>query len=131
MIDKYIYPAILKFEDDQILVRFPDFPDCFTYGNNIEEAYKNAKEVLEGYIYFMEEDNDKTPHPTSIFDIKPEDNEAVIFIDIWMIPIRDKMKNKAIKKTLTIPKWLNDLAEQNQINFSQVLQASLKEYLGL
>lgn len=131
MTDKYLYPAILKYEDKQILVSFPDFPDCNTYGNDLDEAYKNAKEVLEGMIYFMEEDNEEIPSPTSIFEIKTKDDEALIFIDIWMIPIRDKMKNKAIKKTLTIPKWLNDIAEQNNINFSQLLQSSLKEYLGL
>jgi hypothetical protein len=41
------------------------------------------------------------------------------------------MENKAVKKTLTIPKWLNDVAEKNNVNFSQVLQSALKEYLGI
>jgi hypothetical protein len=45
--------------------------------------------------------------------------------------VRDEMENKAIKKTLTIPKWLNDIAEKNKVNFSQVLQSALKEYLGV
>jgi hypothetical protein len=45
--------------------------------------------------------------------------------------IRDEIENRAIKKTLTIPKWLNDIAEINKVNFSHVLQSALKEHLGL
>jgi len=45
--------------------------------------------------------------------------------------VRDEMENRAVKKTLTIPKWLNDIAEKNKVNFSQVLQSALKEYLGV
>jgi hypothetical protein len=45
--------------------------------------------------------------------------------------IRDEIENKAIKKTLTIPKWLNDIAEQNNVNFSHILQSALKKHLGI
>lgn len=54
-----------------------------------------------------------------------------MLIDIWMIPVRDQMKNKCIKKALTIPKWLNDIAIENNVNFSAILQSSLKDYLGI
>ena len=55
----------------------------------------------------------------------------VSIVEVWMPVVRDEMENKAIKKTLTIPKWLNDIAEENKVNFSQVLQSALKDYLGL
>ena len=48
-----------------------------------------------------------------------------------MPPVRDEMAERAVKKTLTIPKWLNDLAEENKVNFSRILQDGLKEYLGV
>lgn len=96
-----------------------------------KEAYENAKEALEDFIYFMEEDHEVIPKPTSIFKLNVNENSACVLIDVWMIPIRDKMKNRSIKKTLTIPKWLNDIAEKKGVNYSQLLQSSIKEYLGI
>ena len=56
---------------------------------------------------------------------------AISFIDVWMPFVRDKIENKSVKKTLTIPKWLNDIAVERKVNFSQVLQNGLKDYLGI
>jgi len=131
MADNYIYPAILNYEEGGITVEFPDLPGCITFGETEEEALKNAKEALEGFLYFMEEDNDIIPNPSKILDIQLEKNQIATLVNVWMIPVRDQMKNKSVKKTLTIPKWLNDIAEDNNVNFSQVLQSSLKKYLGL
>ena len=130
MQNKYIYPAIFDFDEDGITVTFPDLPGCITCGNNQEEALKNAKEVLELYMYSLEEDNETIPQPSNILDLEVENTQVVVLVDIWMVPVRDEMKNKCIKKTLTIPKWLNDLAIENNVNFSAILQSALKEYLG-
>ena len=130
MQNKYIYPAIFDFDEDGITVTFPDLPGCITCGNNQEEALKNAKEVLELYMYSLEEDNETIPQPSNILDLEVENTQVIVLVDIWMVPVRDEMKNKCIKKTLTIPKWLNDLASDNNVNFSAILQSALKEYLG-
>lgn len=131
MKQKYVYPALFNYEEDGITVKFPDLPGCITYGKTEEDAFANAKEVLEGYIYYLEEDSDYIPQRTNLFDINKENNEIVTLIDVWMVPVRDKLKNRAIKKTLTIPKWLNDIAEERNVNFSQLLQGAIKEYLGV
>ena len=130
MQNKYIYPAIFDFDEDGITVTFPDLPGCITCGDNQEEALKNAKEVLELYMYSLEEDNETIPQPSNILDLEVENTQVIVLVDIWMVPVRDEMKNKCIKKTLTIPKWLNDLAIENNVNFSAILQSALKEYLG-
>ena len=130
MQNKYIYPAIFDFDEDGITVTFPDLPGCITCGDNQEEALKNAKEVLELYMYSLEEDNETIPQPSNILDLDVENTQVIVLVDIWMVPVRDEMKNKCIKKTLTIPKWLNDLAIDNNVNFSAILQSALKEYLG-
>lgn len=128
----YIYPAIFSYkEDDTVIVNFPDIPCCYTSGNNDEEAVYNAKEVLSLCLYGMEEDGDDIPSPTPISEIKVKKNEYVFAIDVWMPYHRSKIKTQYIKKTLTIPNWLNVLAEQNGVNFSQLLQKSLLEYLGV
>ena len=60
-----------------------------------------------------------------------EDNEFLVYINIWLTPIVDKVKNQTVKKTLTIPKWLNDEAEKHSINFSNLLQTAIKKYLNI
>ena len=129
--DLYVFPAIFDVSNDGISVEFPDLPGCFTCGDTIEEAYKNAKEALELHIYGMEKDNDYIPDPTPLNKIKLETNQSVMLIEAWMPLVRSEMENRAVKKTLTIPKWLNDIAEQKRINFSQVLQQALKDQLGI
>jgi len=131
MKDKYIYPAILTYAEDGISIEFPDLPGCLPCADSTEEAIKNAKEALELHLYGMENDGDQIPKPTDIKRIKLEKNQVVILVEIWMALVRDEIENKSINKNLTIPKWLNDLAEKNNVNFSQILQVALKEYLGI
>ncbi|KGN00952.1 type II toxin-antitoxin system HicB family antitoxin [Clostridium botulinum] len=130
--DRYIYVAIFTKENDAYNITFPDLPGCYTYGATIEEAYNMAKEALELHLYGMEEDGDEIPVPIAAESIKINDkNSFTTLIEAYMPLVRSQMLNKAVKKTLTIPKWLNDLAEEHNINFSQLLQDSLKNYLGV
>lgn len=129
--DKYIYPALFSYDEDGISVEFPDLPGCFTCADTVDEAIKNAKDAMGLHLYGMERDNDEIPIPSSIHEIKTEPSQAVVLIETWMPVVRDIIENKAVKKTLTIPKWLNDIAEQNNVNFSQVLQSALKDHLGI
>ena len=98
--DKYIYPAIFDFDEDGITVTFPDLPGCITCGDSQEESFRNAKEVLELYMYGLEQDEEEIPEPSQINLIKTEDTQSIVLIDIWMIPVRDQMKNRCVKKTL-------------------------------
>lgn len=86
---------------------------------------------MELHLFGLEEDLESIPNPSHIHDIPLEKNDSMILIDVWMIPVRDYMKNKAVKKTLTIPKWLNDVALKNNVNFSRLLQIAIKDYLGI
>lgn len=131
MENQYIYPAIFHYGNDGISVSYPDLPGCYTYGENEINALKNAREALELHLFGLEEDFEGIPKTTSIKNIEINDNETLILIDVWMLPVRDQMRNKAVKKTLTIPRWLNDIATKNNVNFSQLLQVAIKEYLGI
>ena len=130
--DRYIFPAIFEPGTNKgYVVTFPDLPGCITEGDNMEEALYMAKEALELFLYGLEEDAEKIPKPSFPDKIKVEDGSFISLVDVWMPIVRDEMQNKSIKKTLTIPKWLNDIAEKNKINFSHILQTALKEYLGV
>lgn len=129
--DRYVYPAVFHYAEDGISVEFPDLPGCFTCGDTTEEAMLMAKEALSLHLYGMEKDNDEIPVPSDLTSIKTAPNEQIALIEVFMPPFRDGMENKAVKKTLTIPKWLNDIAEKQNINFSQVLQSGIKQHLGI
>ncbi|MEG1286396.1 MAG: type II toxin-antitoxin system HicB family antitoxin [Bacilli bacterium] len=129
--DIYIFPAILSFDEDGISVEFPDLPGCLTCGDSTEEAISRAKEALGLHLYGMEEDNDLIPEPTNIKNLHLEYDQIPVLIDVVMPIYRKAIENQSVKKTLTIPQWLNKEAIKQDVNFSQILQDALKDYLGL
>lgn len=129
--DRYIYPAIFEHDDEGYTITFPDLPGCITCGDKLEQAYLMAKDALELHLFGMEQDNDEIPRPSHPEKVKTEKDSFITLIEAFMPLIRDEMANKAVKKTLTIPKWLNDLGEEKKVNFSQLLQNALKENLGV
>ena len=131
MKDTYIYPAVLSYEENGISIEFPDFPGCLPCADTSQEAAKNAKEALGLHIWGMEKDSDPIPMPTDISALTYAKNEIPLLVEVFMPPIRDRLNNKFVKKTLSIPQWLNVEAEQAGVNFSQVLQNGLKDYLHL
>ncbi len=131
MRDKYIYPAIFTFAEDGISIEFPDLPGCLPSAHGEEEALSNAKEALELHLFGMEEDRDNIPEPSKIQELTVERNQAVVLIEAWMTPFRDKMATKSVNQMTTLPKWLRDLALQKNLNFSHELQSSLKNKLGI
>ena len=129
--DYYIYPAIFEYEKNGISISFPDLPGCISSAKNEEEALYMAKDALGLYIVCSEQDNEDLPKPTPLNRIEITKNTRVILVDVNMPLFRESVENMAVKKTLTIPKWINDIAEKNNINFSQVLQMALRKSLGL
>ena len=129
--DNYIYPAIFDYDNDGISISFPDLPGCFSCGANDQEALYMAKEVLGLYMIDLEEDKQDIPIATTLNKIEIADNQRVVLVEVWMPTIRKAINNKAVKKTLTIPHWLDQMAKENDINFSYVLQEALKKELRL
>ena len=129
--DRYIYPAIFDYSDDGISIHFPDLPGCVSCANSDQEAIKMANDALSLHLYSMEEDNDEIPEPSPISKIRLDSNQAVVLIEVYMPTMREAIENYSVKKTLSIPQWLNKLAIEKNINFSQVLQSALKEQLGI
>lgn len=131
MKDIYVYPAIFDFADDGISIEFPDLPGCFPCADTVEEAVNNAREAMMLHLYGMEQDNEDIPEPTAINKIETEKGQSLILVDAFMPPFREKQRTKFVKKTLSIPSWLNAEAERCGINFSAALQETLKERLNV
>nr|WP_072537858.1 type II toxin-antitoxin system HicB family antitoxin [Anaerococcus mediterraneensis] len=131
MKDKYVYPALFYYDDDGISIEFPDLPGCFSCADTDEEALYMAEDVLGLWMFELEEENEEIPKPTNLRDIKVGENQKTALISVWMPTVRKAINNKSIKKTLTIPQWLDIMAREKDLNFSYILQEGLKRELNL
>ena len=129
--DSYEFVAVLDYAEDGINITFPDIPEAISCADTTKEAMKNAEEVLGLVLYDMEYDNKKIPEATSLDNVKIQGNQKAIPVSVWMPLVRNELDEQAVKKTLTIPQWLNKMAESKNVNFSRLLQTALKEYLGV
>ena len=127
----YVYPAIFTKEEGGYSIRFPDFESCYTSAENTAQGLEMANDVLCLTLYDMEQRGMEIPVPSEVNDVPHENREFVTLVACDTDWYRRYYDSKAVKKTLSIPSWLNTLAEQNALNFSQVLQEALKEKLHI
>lgn len=124
--NKLFYPAI--FESDEngaYTVEFPDIPGCITGGDNMENSYEMAFDALGLVLSHMIDNKEPIPKPSNPQDIPLEPTQFLVVIEFDMVTYKKKHNAKAVKKTLTIPEWLNEEATLLGVNFSQVLQEAL------
>ena len=117
----FVYPAIFHKEETTYWVEFPDLKGCYTYGSSIVEAMEGAQEALAGYLLSLLEEGETIVAPSDISSYHPEDG----FTSFVSCDINQYKDTKAVKKTLTIPAWLNDRAVSMGLNFSKILQEAL------
>lgn len=128
---KYVYPAIFTPEPEGgYCVMFPDLPGCITCGDTITEAIEMGRDALSMWLCDAENKNEPIPPASKLSDIQ-HDNGFVNLIDTDTDEYRRLNDNRAVKKTLSIPSWLNAQAEKAGVNFSQILQDALKSHLGI
>lgn len=129
--DIYVYPAQFVYEKGQeISVVFPDL-DLATSGIDDRDALYSAKEALGARLWLMEEDGDEIPEPTPLCDVDTTENVKAVLIEVFMPSIRMAKRNRSVNRTVTLPAWLNALALEKNINFSQLLQEAIKTELKL
>lgn len=117
----FVYPAIFHKENESYWVEFPDLKGCYSSGSTIPETMEMAQEALTGYLLTLLEHGDNIVAPSDISNYSPNDG----FSTLVSCDINQYKDTKAVKKTLTIPSWLNDRAISMGVNFSQVLQDAL------
>ena len=123
-----VYPAIFTKMNDDGNYDFIDLKNCITEGTTIQEAYYMAQDAMGLFL----DELVKFPEPTLDFsNINLKDNQFISFISIDMDYYRKKYNNKSVKKTLSIPCWLDTIAEKENINFSQLLQEAIKNKLKI
>jgi len=128
---KSVYPAVFHPEEIGYSVSFPDLPGCFSQGDSLAEAIDMAAEALGGYLATRLDLDLPIAAPSRIEDIEDMKEENGFLNYVSADPARYRKKSKMIKKTLTIPEWLNIEAEKAGVNFSATLQVALRSRLGL
>jgi predicted RNase H-like HicB family nuclease len=133
MLNHVVYPVVVeKAEDGGIGMYFPDFPGTAILGAGIADGVRQAKEMLADLVLEKEEQAQQLPMPSDPDKIELLDaSDRIVFVDVYMPPYRDEAAYKAVTKNCTLPKWLRDAAEDAGLNFSQLLQTSIKEALHI
>lgn len=121
------YPAIFHYDDSGYWVEFPDLPGCQSEGDNVAEAVCEASSALGAYLCSLMDRALPIPAASDIHALHANDQDFVSIVAAD--PVAFQKRTKAVKKTLTIPQWLNEEAERRHINFSSVLQQALINHL--
>lgn len=126
--NKLFYPAFFhKAEEGGFWVSFPDIPECLTEGDDMSRAYEMAVDALGLSLTTMTEDDEQISAPSAPDSLDVPDDCLLVIVEYDMEAYRRRSSLKAVKKTLTIPEWLNEEALSLNLNFSKVLQDALLE----
>lgn len=123
----YIYPIVVEETPTGVSMYFPDFPGTAVTAPSVISGIKDAKVMLIHRIEELHDNNEPVPTP-SIDSIELETGDRIIYVEVFVIPSTD---DKTVTKNCTMPKWLRDAGEEAGLNFSQLLQQSVREVLGI
>ena len=130
--DHYGYPAIFRPDGEMWTVAFPDIENAFTSADTLDEAIVEAQAVLEDCMYFREAQEDDIPPPTPLDNIPRPEGGLVQIVVAVMPPVRRSWSRRAVKKTLTIPAWMEEeLRRHDDVNVSLLLQEAIRERLHI
>ena len=123
---KLFYPALFhKAEEGGFWVSFPDIPECLTQGDDMTQAYEMAVDALGLALTSREKEHQPVPTVSDPTTITPEPDSFLVVIEFDMLAYKKRTNSRAVKKTLSIPEWLNEAAIDMDLHFSQVLQEAL------
>ena len=122
---EFVYPAIFQANDDgSYTITYPDLPGCISEGKSLENAMSMAQSALAQWIEYLIDKNQEIPQPSPMQSVLVEANEFVNLIHF------DNKDKRAVKRTVSIPKWMDEGASQSGLSLSRVLQDALKERLA-
>ncbi|MBD5465255.1 MAG: type II toxin-antitoxin system HicB family antitoxin [Lachnospiraceae bacterium] len=129
---KLFFPAVFhKADEGGFWISFPDLPECMTQGEDMQNAYEMAVDALGLALASRSECKEEIPVASDPSKITLEANSFCVVIEFDMLAYKKRTSSKAVKKTLSIPEWLNEEASAMGVNFSQVLQEALLQKCGL
>jgi predicted RNase H-like HicB family nuclease len=129
---KYIYSAVLTPDEagGKYYARVPDLPGCVTTGRDLQDAIAQITDAASGWLVVAEDEGFNIPAPTAQEDIARAPGCVFSVIQVDTIAYRALTDTRAVRKNVSLPAWMADLAEKRGINCSQVLQEGLRARLN-
>ena len=126
------YLAVLEpGEDGSYGISFPDLPGCFNYGNSLNEAQRIATKAASLHVYGMERDGEEIPVPSTSLSKEWTDGNIVMPVTIHPDLYGAKRDNERVKTNITLPAWLKRIAEEQEVNYSRLLESAFIDYLQI
>ncbi len=124
MKNNYTYPGLIKRENKEIILEFIDFSGLVVSAENEDKLIEAAQEALALTLIDLVSRGKEPPRPSALV-------EGAIYVQVWLPYYRNMAKEVYVKKTVTIPQWLDLLAKENSVNFSACLVKGIKKELGI
>ncbi|MDR1301124.1 MAG: type II toxin-antitoxin system HicB family antitoxin [Treponema sp.] len=122
---EYVYPVIFhKNEDGSYAISYPDLPGCISEGKSLGNALYMAQSALAQWISYLIDKKQEIPSASSVQAVKTSNGD---FVNLICAEVKD---SRAVKRTVSIPKWMDDKAVQSGLSLSRVLQDALNEKLA-
>lgn len=123
---EYVYPAIFHSNDDgSYTITFPDLAGCISEGKSLGNAMYMAQAALTQWIEYLTDKKQDIPDASNLKDVNPDADE---FVSLIRADVKD---GRAVKRTVSIPKWMDDQVSESGLSLSRVLQDALKEKLNV
>lgn len=123
---EYVYPALFHSnEDGSFTITYPDLPGCISEGKSLGNAMYMAQSALTQWIEYLTDKKQSIPLASNLESIKTNQDE---FVNLIRVEIKE---NRAVKRTVSIPKWMDDKVIETGLSLSRVLQDALKEKLNV
>ena len=123
---EYVYPAIFHSNDDgSYTITFPDLDGCISEGKSLGNAMYMAQAALTQWIEYLTDKKLEIPTASDLKNVCPAAEE---FVSLIRADIKD---GRAVKRTVSIPKWMDDQVSEAGLSLSRVLQDALKEKLNV
>lgn len=122
---EYVYPAVFHpNEDGSFTITYPDLPGCISEGKSLANALYMAQSALTQWMEYLTDKAQEIPPASKLQDISIDSGE---FVNLVRADVKD---GRAVKRTVSIPKWMDDKVSEAGLSLSRVLQDALKDRLS-
>jgi predicted RNase H-like HicB family nuclease len=122
----YVYPVVFSKEDDGFCVYAPDLPGCVTEAGSYAEGIEKIRDGICGMLYILERDKMQIPAASAPNAVEHETGDAVALVDANLLDYKRRIGSKAVRRTISIPAYLDDMASRAGVSLSQVTQDALR-----
>ena len=127
---RYVFTATFKIDGNKVYARVPDLPGCITTGKDLEDAIAQITDAASGWLCVAEDEELPIVEPSSQADIAHDPDDILSLIQVDTIAYRAATDTRAVRKNVSLPAWMANLADKKGINCSQVLQEGLLAKFG-